>query len=119
MEETDVPLRLGNGHHAAAYSDDGLGRALDTLAAVNPKEGFTAVAAQAYPREQVRLARLPWDSTSKRVYGVYPAVEAVEEGEARTPEASAADAPNVRQAPPAVPKRGDSKNGAPICRREF
>lgn len=108
---TDVPLLFGEGREAADYSDDSLGRALDKLAKANPKQVFTAVAAQAYTREQVRLRSLHWDSTSKSLCGAYPhAEEAVED---RTPTASEADTQDVRTAPPAVPKRGYSKDHRP------
>ena len=109
LQETDVPLLFGVGRQAADYSDDRLGRALDKLADANPKEVFTAVAAQAYTREQVHLQRLHWDSTSKSLYGAYPEAEAADP---RTP-ASDASLPDVRQAPPAVPKRGYSKDHRP------
>ena len=110
LQETDVPLLFGVGRQAADYSDDRLGRALDKLADANPKEVFTAVAAQAYTREQVHLQRLHWDSTSKSLYGAYPEAEAADP---RTPVASDASVPDVRQAPPAVPKRGYSKDHRP------
>lgn len=109
--ETDVPLLLGEGRQAADYSDDSLGRALDKLAAANPKQVFTAVAAQAYTREQVQLRSLHWDSTSKSLFGAYPHAE--DAAEDRTPTASEADATDVRTAPPAIPKRGYSKDHRP------
>lgn len=109
--ETDVPLLFGVGRQAADYSDDSLGRALDKLAAADPKKVFTAVAAHAFTREHIRLQRLHWDSTSKSLYGGYP--EAEDTAADATPEVLDAESSDVRKAPPAVPKRGYSKDHRP------
>ncbi|PSR28931.1 MAG: hypothetical protein C7B47_02995, partial [Sulfobacillus thermosulfidooxidans] len=109
--ETDVPLLLGVGRQAADYSDDSLGRALDKLAAADPKKVFTAVAAHAFAREHIRLQRLHWDSTSKSLYGTYP--EAEEAAVDATPEVADRAHFAVHQAPPAVPQRGYSQDHRP------
>lgn len=84
------------------------------------KKVFAAVAAHAFAREHIRRQRLHWDSTSKSLYGSYPeAEEAV--GDA-SPEVADRAPCDVRQAPPAVPQWGYSKDPRPaqaafVCQR--
>ena len=68
---TDVAILIGAGREATDFTDDSLGRALDKLARAHPARVFSAIAAQAYLREEITLDSGHWDSTSRSVTGEY------------------------------------------------
>lgn len=72
---TDVPLLLGPGVAADDLTDDALGRALDKLAAASPAAVFSAVAARAYAVEAIERGGMHFDTTSRSLYGDYPAAD--------------------------------------------
>ncbi|MGC8490091.1 MAG: IS1634 family transposase, partial [Clostridia bacterium] len=69
---TDVPLLLGPGVAAEDLTDDAWGRALDRLAAAGLAAVFSAVAARAYAGEAIDGGGIPFDTTSRSLYGEYP-----------------------------------------------
>ena len=72
---TDVPLLWGPGVTAEDLTDDAWGRALDKLAAAGPAAVFSAVAARAYVVEAIERGEMPYDTTSRSLYGDDPTAD--------------------------------------------
>ena len=71
FEVTDCELLVGQGVKPEDLNDDALGRALDKLAAADPKRIFGAICSRAAVIEEVDRRFLHWDSTSRSFYGEY------------------------------------------------
>jgi transposase len=70
-EDTAVELLFGAETRAEHLTDDALARALDKLAAADPKAVYSAVALRACLQEGIDRRTLHFDTTSRALYGEY------------------------------------------------